>query len=41
VRAVFDGSGADLPAARVVPTDGGLVWMMDRAAGAGVLEYAS
>lgn len=41
VRAVFDGSGAELPAARVMPTDGGLVWMMDRGAGDLVLDYAA
>lgn len=40
VRAVFDGSGAELPAARVAPGEGRLAWMMDRAAGAKVVGYA-
>jgi 6-phosphogluconolactonase len=39
VKAVFDGTGADLPAARVVSADGQLVWMMDRAAGADIFGY--
>jgi 6-phosphogluconolactonase len=41
VRAVFDGSGAELPAARVMPGRGRLVWMMDRAAGARDFGYTA